>query len=195
MRVLIACESSGVVRNAFRARGHDAWSCDLLPADDGHPCHIQGDALEAIANGLEGEKWDLVIGHPPCTHLSASGARWWPAKRADGRQQAGVIFFMSMIAACDEIGCRWAMENPIGIMSTVYRKPDCIIQPWQHGHGQVKATCLWLSGLPPLKPSNVVEGREAYCHRLPPSANRWKLRSATLPGIAAAMAEQWGGSI
>ena len=173
MRVLIACESSGTVRNAFRALGHDAWSCDLLPADDGSTCHIQGDALEAIMNGLEGEPWQLVIGHPPCTHLSASGARWWNDKRMDGRQQAGVLFFMTMIAACDEICCKWAMENPIGIMSSVYRKPDCIVQPWHHGHGQTKATCLWLSGLPVLKPTHIVDGREAYCHRLPPSANRW----------------------
>jgi hypothetical protein len=187
-RVLVACESSGTVRNAFRALGHDAWSCDLLPADDASPYHIQGDALEAIANG----DWSLVVGHPPCTHLSVSGARWWPAKRADGRQQAGIQFFHAMIACCNAIGSRWAMENPVGIMSTVYRKPDQIIQPWQHGHGETKATCLWLSGLPILQPSNIVTGREAYCHRLPPSPDRWKLRSKTYPGIAAAMAAQWG---
>lgn len=192
MRVLIACESSGAVRNAFRALGHDAWSCDLQPADDGNPFHCTGDALVAIAAGEDGVPWDLVIGHPPCTHLSASGARWWKQKQADGRQADGVAFFMAMVAACEAIGCRWAMENPIGIMSTLYRKPDCIIQPWQHGHGHVKATCLWLSGLPILKPSNIVEGREAYCHKLPPSANRWKLRSKTYQGIANAMAAQWG---
>jgi len=195
MRVLIACESSGVLRNAFRALGHDAWSCDLQPADDGHPCHIQGDALAAIANGLEGEPWQLVIGHPPCTHLSASGARWWKAKQADGRQQEGIAFFMAMIRACETAGAKWAMENPIGIMSSVYRKPDCIIQPWQHGHGETKATCFWTSGLPPIKPTAIVAGREAYCHKLPPSPLRWKLRSRTYPGIAAAIASQWGGSI
>lgn len=192
MRALIACESSGTVRNAFRALGHDAYSCDLLPADDGHPCHIQGDAVEAIRNGLEGQPWELVIAHPPCTHLASSGARWFAAKRADGRQQQGIDIFNAIRTACDAIGCRYAIENPIGIMSGLWRKPDQIIQPWQYGHGETKATCLWLHGLPLLTPTNVVEGREARIHRMSPSADRWKLRSKTYQGIADAMASQWG---
>jgi hypothetical protein len=206
MRVLIACESSGVLRNAFRALGHDAWSCDLQPADDGHVCHIQGDAIAAIANGLEGEPWELVIGHPPCTHLSASGARWWKAKQEDGRQAAGVAFFLAMVHACESIGCKWAMENPIGIMSSVYRKPDQIVQPWQFGDDASKATCLWTSGLPALRATasvapRMVNGKPRFANqtdsgqnRLSPSTDRWKLRSVTYAGIANAMASQWGNA-
>lgn len=186
MRVLIACETSGTVREAFRKLGHDAWSCDLLLADDGSPYHIQGDCIPAIRKG-----WDLVIAHPPCTHLASSGARWFADKRADGRQQQGVDLFMRVTAACQLHTGRWAIENPIGIMSSRWRKPDQIIQPWQYGHGETKATCLWLKNLPKLQPTNIVEGRKARIHKIPPSADRWKERSRTFAGIADAMAGQW----
>lgn len=188
MRVLIACETSGVVRQAFRQRGHYAVSCDILPAEDNSPYHIQGDALPVIAQGA----WDLVVAHPPCTHLAVSGARWFPAKRRDGRQREGVVFFLACIAACNHIGAAWALENPIGIMSTVYRKPDQIIQPWMFGHGETKATCLWLHGIPRLIPTQIVEGRLPRVHRLPPTPDRWRLRSRTYQGVAEAMAVQWG---
>ena len=187
MRVLVACEYSGRVRHAFRARGHDAWSCDLLPAEDG-PCtrayHMQGDVLAILDQG-----WDLLIAFPPCTDLCASGARWFAEKRADGRQDASIRFFMRMATA--PIKCK-AIENPVGIMSTVWRKPDQIIQPWMFGHGETKATCLWLDNLPALVPTNIVQGREARVHRMPPGHERWKERSRTYEGIARAMAEQWG---
>ena len=187
MNVLVACESSGTVREAFRRRGHSAWSCDLLPADDGSVYHHQGDALDCISRG-----WDLVIAHPPCTHIAVSGSRWFTQKRADGRQQEAIQFFMDVVAHCDEYAAAWAVENPVCIMSTQYRKPDQIIQPWQFGHGETKATCLWLRGLPRLSPTNIVEGREQRCWKLPPSKDRWKIRSKTYEGIANAMAEQWG---
>lgn len=186
MRVLIACESSGTVREAFRKLGHEAVSCDLLPADDGSGHHIQGDAISAIRNA----RWDLVIAHPPCTHLAASGARWFAEKRNDGRQQEGIDLFYAIRDACGSTP--YAIENPIGIMSRLWRKPDQIIQPWQFGHGETKATCLWLQGLPNLEPTDVVDGREARIHRLPPSKDRWKIRSKTYQGIADAMASQWG---
>jgi len=185
MRVLVACEYSGAVRDAFIARGHDAMSCDLLPTDTPGP-HYQGDVRDVLDF-----PWDLMIAHPPCTHLSVSGARHFEAKRADGRQQAAVSFFMMLIKA--DIP-RIAVENPVCIMSSLYRKPDQIIQPWQFGHGETKATCLWLKGLPKLSHTQIVEGRDDRIHRLPPTADRWKIRSATYPGIAAAMAEQWGGA-
>ncbi len=181
MRVLVACEFSGIVRDAFAKRGHDAWSCDLLPTEKPGN-HIQGDILKHLADG-----WDLMIAHPPCTHLAASGARWWGAKVHE--QEEGVKFFMSIVSAPVK---KLAIENPIGKISTVWRKPDQIIQPWQFGHGETKATCLWLDGLPKLKPSKIVEGREARIHKMPPSVNRWKERSRTYQGIADAMAEQWG---
>jgi hypothetical protein len=183
MKVLIACEYSGTVRDAFIARGHDAMSCDLLPTDT-PGLHYQGNVFDIINKG-----WDLMIAHPPCTHLSVSGARHFEAKRKDGRQQAAVDFFMALANA--DIP-RMAIENPICIMSTVWRKPDQIIHPWQFGHGETKATCLWLKGLPLLTPTDIVEGREARIHRMPPSAERWKLRSKTYQGIADAMAAQWG---
>lgn len=183
MKVLVACEFSGVVREAFRKRGHDAWSCDLLPADDGSPFHLQVDVSLVIGK----YEWDLMIAHPPCTYLCSSGARWWSLKKAE--QTEAVKFFMNLVMA--PIPCI-AVENPIGIMSRLYRKPDQIIQPWQFGHGETKATCLWLKGLPPLIPTQIVDGRKARVHRLPPSPNRWKLRSITYSGIAEAMAEQWG---
>ena len=181
MRVLVACEFSGAVRDAFRERGHDAWSCDILEPENGG-AHYQCDVREVLP-----ESWDLVIAHPPCTDLAVSGARWWKDKPAE-QMQAAVDFFL-MFADCAP---RVAIENPIGRMSTLYRKPDQIIQPWMFGHGEVKATCLWLKGLLPLVPTNVVEGREARVHRMPPGPDRWKERSRTLPGIAAAMADQWG---
>ena len=181
MRVLVACEFSGVVRDAFRAHGHDAWSCDLLPSPG--PFHILSDVRYLLD-----EPWEIVVAFPPCTHLAVSGARYFAAKRADGRQQSAIDFFLLFA----RLRCRWAIENPIGIMSTVYRKPDQIIQPWQFGHGETKATCLWLKGLPKLVPTNVVEGREQRIHKMPPGPDRWKDRSRTYPGIAAAMAEQWG---
>jgi hypothetical protein len=184
MRVLIGCEFSGVVRRAFRDRGHDAWSCDILPAADGSPFHIQGDLLGVLDRG-----WDLMIAHPPCTHLAVSGARWFPAKRADGSQAAAIQFFMSLAEAKIK---RKAIENPICIMSTVWRKPDFIYHPWWFGHGEVKATCIWTENLPPLVATNIVAGREARVHRMPPSPDRWAKRSETLPGPAEAMADQWG---
>lgn len=183
MKVLVACEYSGVVRDAFIARGHDAMSCDLLPTDVPGP-HYQGNVLDVL-----NYPWDLMIAHPPCTHLSVSGARHFAAKRMDGRQQSAVSFFMTLANATIP---RIAIENPVCIMSSLWRKPDQVIQPWQFGHGETKATCLWLKGLPPLVPTNVVEGREARIHRMPPSEDRWKLRSETYSGIAQAMADQWG---
>ena len=193
MRVLVACESSGQVRRAFRAMGHDAWSCDILPADDGSPFHIQRDVLMVVdgvhVHGVGFRVWDLMIAHPPCTHLSVSGARHFSAKRADGRQQAAIEFFLELARAPIP---RIAIENPVCIMSSVWRKPDQVIQPWQYGHGETKATCLWLKNLPHLVPTNVVDGREPRIHMMPPSKDRWKLRSETYSGIASAMAEQWG---
>lgn len=184
MRVLIACEYSGRVREAFRARGHDAWSCDLLPAEDGSRFHIQADALNVLHEG-----WGVLIGHPPCTHLAISGARWFPEKRASGEQAEAIAFFLKLAHAPIP---RIAIENPVCIMSSVWREPDQVIQPWQFGHGEVKATCLWLKGLPLLHPTKVVEGRYPRVHLMPPSADRWKERSRTYEGIADAMAAQWG---
>lgn len=185
MRVLVACEFSGVVREAFRRRGHDAWSCDLLKAEDGSEFHIEGGAERVATNRRI--PWDLVIAHPPCTHLAVSGARWFKERQEE--QRWAIRFFMRMIDAPAE---RVAVENPIGIMSTRYRKPDQIIQPWMFGHGETKATCLWLKGLPKLVPTNVVEGRTPRVHYASPGLDRWKERSRTLQGIADAMAEQWG---
>jgi len=182
MKVLIACEYSGTVRDAFIRGGHDVMSCDLLPTDKPGP-HYQGDVFDIINDG-----WDLMIAHPPCTHLAVSGARHFAEKRADGRQQAGIDFFMALANAVIPKIC---IENPVCIMSTIWRKPDQIIQPWQYGHGETKSTCFWLKGLPLLQPTNVVEGRADRIHKMPPSADRWKLRSQTYQGIADAMAKQW----
>ena len=157
-------------------------SCDLLPTESPGP-HYQGVVRDVIH-----AQWDLMIAHPECTHLCVSGARHFTAKRMDGRQASGISFFMEMIKA--DISCI-AVEQPIGIMSSLFRKPDQIIQPWQFGHGETKATCLWLKGLPLLKPTNIVEGRDDRIHRMPPGPNRWKERSRTYQGIAAAMASQW----
>lgn len=196
MNVLVACEYSGRVREAFRELGHDAWSCDLLPAEDESEFHMEWDALEVIDAGCPAKKgeywskpWDLMIAHPPCTHLSVSGARHFAAKRADGRQQEAIDFFLALARSPIP---RIAIENPVCIMSSVWRKPDQTLQPWQFGHGETKATCLWLKNLPPLVPTNIVDGREARVHRMPPGPDRWKERSRTFTGVAQAMAEQWG---
>ena len=183
MRVLVACEYSGVVRDAFLAAGHDAVSCDLLPTDQPGP-HYQGDVRDVIGQG-----WDLMIAHPPCTHLAVSGARWFKDKQQEQVEALGFVRFL-----LDSPIPRIALENPISIISSRIRKPDQIIQPWQFGHGETKATCLWLKGLPNLQPTKIVDGRENRIHRMPPSPNRWKERSKTYAGIAAAMAQQWGGS-
>ena len=182
MRILVACEYSGTVRDAFIARGHDAWSCDLLPTETDGP-HIQGDVRQALL----ATEWDLMIAHPPCTHLAVSGARWFKDKR---QEQAEALDFVRLLM--DAPVSKICIENPISVISTKIRKPDQIIQPWMFGHGETKATCLWLKGLPLLAPTRVVEGREARVHRLPPSPDRWKLRSKTYQGIADAMAAQWG---
>lgn len=184
MKVLIACEYSGRVRDAFIKLGHDAISCDLLPTDAPGP-HYQGDVFDIINDGF-----DLMIAHPPCTHLAVSGARHFARKRESGEQQAAIEFFMSLANAPI---AKKAIENPICIMSSIWRKPDQIIHPWMFGHGETKSTCLWLEGLEKLKPTNIVEGREDRIHKMPPSADRWKLRSTTYQGIADAFAEQWGG--
>lgn len=182
MRVLVACEFSGIVRNAFLSKGHDAYSCDILPGNSER--HIQKDVREILKDG-----WDLMVAHPPCTHLASSGARWFAEKRADGRMKQGIDLFLRLAGA--EIN-KIAIENPIGIMSNVYRKPDQIIQPWMFGHGETKATCLWLKNLPLLEPINIVDGRENRIWKMPQSKDRWKLRSITYQGIADAMANQWG---
>jgi hypothetical protein len=184
MKVLIACEYSGRVRDAFIALGHDAMSCDLLPTDSPGP-HYQGNVADVIKEGC----WDLMVAHPPCTHLAVSGARHFAAKQASGVQQAALEFVSFLMNAPID---RIAVENPISIISTRIRKPDQIIQPWQFGHGETKATCLWLKNLPALVPSNIVSGRADRIHKMPPSPDRWKLRSTTYQGIADAMAEQWG---
>jgi site-specific DNA-cytosine methylase len=182
VRVLVACEYSGTVRDAFAARGHDAWSCDLLPTERlGN--HIHGDVLQHLHRN-----WDLMIAHPPCTHLAVSGARWFKDKQIE---QAEALDFVRRLL--DATIPRIALENPISIISSRIRKPDQIIQPWQFGHGETKATCLWLKNLPKLLPTNIVEGREARIHKMPPGPDCWKERSRTFEGIAQAMAEQWGG--
>lgn len=190
MRVLIACEFSGRVREAFKARGHDAWSCDLLPTEIPGQ-HIIGDVLEILNLGYGGPysesiNWDLGIFHPPCTRLAVSGARWFSQYKQE--QEEALEFVRKLMDA----PFPHALENPISVISTAIRKPDQIIQPWQFGHPETKATCLWLKNLPPLKPTNIVEGRTARVHREPPGPDRWKNRSRTLQGIADAMAQQWG---
>jgi len=186
VRVLVACEFSGTVRDAFAALGHDAWSCDLLPTERIGQ-HITDDVLNVCLN--PNNSWDLMIAHPPCTHLAVSGAKHFAAKRAAGLQQAALDFVRLLMNAPVPMIC---VENPISIISSRIRKPDQIIQPWQFGHGETKATCLWLKGLPKLRPTNIVEGREARVHRMPPGPDRWKERSRTFQGVADAMANQWG---
>lgn len=180
-RVLVACESSGVVRDAFIRAGHVAMSCDLLPTEQPGP-HYQGDVRDVLDDG-----WDLMVAHPPCTHLAVSGARWFKDKLIE--QEEALHFVRLLLAAPIP---RIALENPISIISSRIRKPDQIIQPWQFGHGETKATCLWLKNLPKLQPTDVVEGREARVHKMPPGPNRWRERSRTYLGIGAAMANQWG---
>jgi hypothetical protein len=183
-KVLIACEESQAVTKEFRALGHEAFSCDILECSGGHPeWHLQQNVTELLK-----QKWDMIIAFPPCTDLAVSGARWFKEKQADGRQQKSIYFFLQFTC----MSCKWAIENPIGIMSTKFRKPDQIIQPWQFGHGETKATCLWLNELPVLKPTDIVKGREQRIWKMAPSPERAKERSKTFPGIAKAMAEQWG---
>ena len=220
MKILVACEESQAVTKELRRLGHEAYSCDIIECSGGHPeWHIMRDVIPLLKTEVimvieeDGREdwvfghefrtmdgkfhevfngWDMIIAFPPCTDLAASGARHFAAKRTDGRQQRSIEFFMAFAEAeCPRV----AIENPVGIMSTIFRKPDQIIQPWQFGHGETKATCLWLKGLPALKPTQVVEGREQRIWRMPPSAERAKLRSKTYPGIARAMAEQWAGDI
>jgi len=181
MRVLVACEFSGIVRDAFIKQGYDATSCDLLPTESPGP-HYEGDIRDIL-----GESWDLMIAHPPCTYLAVSGARWFKQRK---REQEDALNFVRLLlgAPIPHI----ALENPISVISTKIRKPDQIIQPWMFGHGETKATCLWLKNLPPLKPTNIVDGREGRVWKEPPSPDRWKNRSRTLFGIAEAMADQWG---
>jgi site-specific DNA-cytosine methylase len=181
MRVLVACEFSGIVRDAFRKRGHDATSCDLLPTDVSGS-HYQGDVADILNDG-----WDLMIAHPPCTHLAVSGARWFKDKQ---QEQADALDFVRLLL--DAPIPMIALENPVSVISTRIRKPDQIIQPWQFGHGETKKTCLWLKNLPPLKPTDIVEGRKGRVWREAPSPDRWKKRSITYQGIADAMAAQWG---
>lgn len=181
MRVLVACEFSGVVRDAFARRGHEAWSCDLLSSErPGN--HFQCDVRDVLALG-----WDLMIAHPPCQHLAVSGARWF-AKKV--REQSAALEFVRVLMSC----CvpRIALENPVSVISSRLRRPDQVIQPWQFGHGETKATCLWLQNLPKLVATDVVPGRVARVHRLPPGPDRWRERSRTFEGIASAMACQWG---
>lgn len=182
--ILIACEESQVVVKAFRELGFEAYSCDILPCGGGYPqWHLQEDVIPLLK-----KNWAMIIAFPPCDHLSVSGARWFKEKRADGRQQQGIDFFMKFVnCKCNKI----VIENPIGIMSTLYRKPDQIIQPWQFGHGETKATCLWIKGLPLLKPTKIVSGREQRVWKMGPSKDRAKLRGRTYKGIGEAMAKTW----
>lgn len=179
-RVLVACEFSGTVRDAFRGHGCDAWSCDVLPSEVSGP-HYQCDVMKVID-----QDWDLMVAHPPCTHLAVSGARWFQAKRP--QQIDALNFVRSLLKAQIQ---RIALENPVSIISSAIRRPDQCVQPWQFGHGETKKTCLWLQGLPALVPTNIVEGREQRIWKLPPGPDRWKERSRTFPGIAEAMAAQW----
>ena len=181
MKVLVACEFSGTVRDAFQSRGHNAWSCDLLPSEKPGN-HIQGDVL-----GILNQDWDLMIAHPPCTHLAVSGARWFPEKLQE--QAEALEFVLKLMKAPIK---HIAIENPVSIISSRIRPPDQIIQPYMFGHGEMKTTCLWLKNLPKLKPTKIVEGREQRIWKLPPSPDRWALRSKTYEGIAEAMADQWG---
>lgn len=193
MRILVACEESQAVCIAFRERGHEAYSCDVIDCSGGHPeWHIKADALELLKI-----KWDMILAFPPCTDLAVSGAAWFEEKRKDGRQQRAIEFFMKFANAdCDRI----AIENPVGIMSTYWRKPDQIVQPYMFGHPEQKKTCFWLKGLPPLKETKNVydemmkrpKKERERLHYLPPSPERAKIRSKTFSGIAQAMAEQWG---
>lgn len=186
MRVLVACEYSGRVRNAFMALGHDVISCDLLPSEDDSPYHYQGDVNDLLRD----QEFDLMIAHPPCTYLSVSGMHWTTRGLRDPQLTENALAFVRMLM--DAPVPRIAIENPVSVISSRIRKPDQVIQPWQFGHGETKATCLWLKGLPKLEPTNIVDGREARVHKMPPGPDRWKERSRTYLGIAEAMAAQWG---
>lgn len=181
MKVMVACEFSGTVRDAFTAHGHNAISCDLIPTEKRGP-HILGDIRD-----VDLEPYDLLIAHPPCTHLASSGARWWKDKK---KEQEQALEFVAWLMAAPV--ARIAIENPVGKISTALGYPDQIIQPWWFGHGETKATCLWLKGLKPLMPTDVVPGRETRIHKMPASKDRWKKRSLTYQGVANAMADQWG---
>lgn len=184
MRILVACEYSGTVRDAFTAAGHYALSCDLLPSDTpGY--HWEGDIFDCLK--FHHYNFDLMIAHPPCSHLAVSGARWFKNKMKE--QEDSLEFVRKLMNAPIH---KIALENPVSIISTKIRKPDQIIQPWQFGHGEQKTTCLWLKNLPKLIPTNIVEGREQKIWKMPPSENRGKLRSKTYSGIAKAFAMQWG---
>lgn len=185
LKVLIACELFGVVRDSFIAKGHEAMSCDLLETESPGP-HYKGDIFDVIDY-----PWDLMIAHPPCTHLSVSGARHFAEKKLDGRQQSAISFVIKLEKHTRHIQSR-AFENPVSVLSTYWRKPDQIIQPWMFGHGETKATCLWLDGLPKLTPTNIVEGRDDRIHKMAPGPDRWKKRSKTYQGVANAFADQWG---
>jgi hypothetical protein len=180
--VLVACEYSCRVRDAFRRHGHDAWSCDLLPCEGDPQWHLQQAVEQVLSQG-----WDLMIAHPPCTHLAVSGARHFHRKQ---QEQAEALDFVRLLMAAPID--RWCIENPVSIISTSIAPPTQLIQPWQFGHGETKATCLWLKNLPMLRPTQIVDGREPIVHHMPPGPDRWKARSRTYQGIAAAMAEQWG---
>ena len=181
MRVLVACEYSGRVRDAFRRHGHDAWSCDLLPTEVPGP-HFMAPVEHVLDLG-----WDLMVAHPPCTHLAVSGSRHFHRKQ---RQQAEALDFVRLLMAAPIP--RWCIENPVSVISSAIRPPDQIVQPWEYGHGETKTTCLWLHNLPRLRPTECVDGREARVHLMPPSPDRWKDRSRTYQGIADAMGDQWG---
>ena len=183
MRVLVACEYSGRVRDAFKAHGHFAMSCDLLPTEV-PGLHYQGPVEDVLY-----DKWDLMIAHPPCTHLAVSGSRHFPQKIADGRQKQALDFVRLLMNSPID---RWCIENPVSVISSAIRPPDQIIQPWQYGHGEVKKTCFWLKNLPRLRPTNCVKGRAPNVHMMPPRPDRWKNRSRTYEGIAKAMGHQWG---
>jgi site-specific DNA-cytosine methylase len=192
MKVLVACEFSGIVRDAFIAKGHDALSCDLLPSERGNQYHYQGDARDII-----NDDWDLMIAHPPCTHLAVSGARWFKDKQVEQKEALDFVRLL-MDAPIDKI----CIENPISIISSHIRKPDQIVQPWMFGHEQTKTTCLWLKNLPLLLPTHIVSKGERHItksgkslpewYNIPPSKDRWKIRSRTFQGIGNAMADQWG---
>lgn len=184
MRVLVACEYSGRVRDAFRRHGHDAWSCDLLTTELPGP-HFMAPVEHVLHLG-----WDLMVAHPPCTHLAVSGSRHFHRKQGE---QAEALDFVRLLMAAPIH--RWCIENPVSVISSAIRPPDQIIQPWEYGHGEVKATCLWLSNLPKLRPTQCVDGREARVHRMPPGPDRWKERSRNFQGVADAMAAQWGSGV
>lgn len=189
-KILVACEESQTVCKAFRAKGHEAYSCDILECSGGCPSwHLKRDVVQLLCVEHPERYWDMIIAFPPCTDLAVSGARWFKEKQENGAQKKSIAFFLFLAHQKCE---RLAIENPVGIMSTHYRKPDQIIQPWQFGHGETKATCLWLKGLPLLKPTNIVEGREGKVWRMAPSEHRAKMRSKTYEGIAQAFADQWG---